>query len=103
MNKSSENERRQTAIMDTKQLIAYIKPISHHTYWKIIAKDPRFPKPIMGGNGAKALHGVEAVDLYLQEAARTGFILPDVPATQDQGSQGLAVLPRQPRRVPSRN
>ncbi len=48
MNKSSENERRQTAIMDTKQLIAYIKPISHHTYWKVMAKDPRFPKPIMG-------------------------------------------------------
>ncbi|MDO9069064.1 MAG: hypothetical protein U0989_02660 [Azonexus sp.] len=66
----------QTAIIDTKQLLAYIKPISHHTYWKVIAKDPRFPKPILGGNGAKALHSVELVDRYLQEVARTGFIQP---------------------------
>lgn len=64
--------------MDTRQLLQYIKPISHHTYWKIIAKDPRFPKPLMGGNGAKALHSVEAVDEYLREVARTGFILPNV-------------------------
>lgn len=66
----------QTAIIDTKQLIAYIKPISHHTYWKVLAKDPRAPKPLMGGNGAKALHSVEAWDAYLREVARTGFIFP---------------------------
>lgn len=66
----------QTAILDTKQLLAYIKPISVKTYWSIVAKDPRFPKPIMGGAGAKALHSRELVDLYLKEVGRTGFIYP---------------------------
>lgn len=70
------NEQRQTAIMDTKQLLSYIKPISHHTYWKVLAKDPRFPKPIMGGNRAKALHSKEQIDRYLEEVARTGFYAP---------------------------
>lgn len=64
----------QTAIVDTKQLLQYIKPISERVYWSLIAKDPRFPKPILGGNGAKALHSVEAVDKYLQEVGRTGFM-----------------------------
>lgn len=76
--------RQQMAIMDTKQLLAYIKPISHHTYWKVMVKDPRFPKPIQGGNGAKALHGVEAVDRYLQEVALTGFF------TLPPGAEGSA-------------
>lgn len=73
----------QTAIINTKQLIAYIKPISHHTYWKVMAKDPRFPKPVMGGNGAKALHSVEAIDAYLREVGRTGFMLPNGAAAND--------------------
>lgn len=68
------NEQRQTAIMNTNQLIDYIKPISKNKYWKVLAKDPRFPKPIMGGNGAKALHSKEQVDRYLEEVARTGFL-----------------------------
>lgn len=59
--------------MDTKQLLAYIKPISERLYWSVLTKDPRFPKPLIGGNGAKALHSVEAVAAYLDEAARTGF------------------------------
>jgi len=66
----------QTAIMDTKQLLAYIKPISERLYWSVLTKDPRFPKPLIGGNGAKALHSVEAVATYLEEAARTGFMAP---------------------------
>ena len=66
----------QTAILDTKQLLAYIKPISEHTYWSVLAKDPRFPKPILGGNGAKALHSREKIDAYLAEVARTGFMAP---------------------------
>lgn len=66
--------RQQAAIMNTKQLLAYIKPLSHHTYWKVMAKDPRFPKPIMGGAGSKALHSVELIDAYLREVARTGFL-----------------------------
>lgn len=77
MNINQEKPRQQTVIIDTKQLLAYIKPISHHLYWKVLAKDPRWPKPIAGGNGAKALHSVEAVDRYLAEAARTGFFRPD--------------------------
>ena len=78
-------EPKQTAIMDTKQLLSYIKPISHHTYWKVIAKDPRFPKPIMGGNGAKALHSREHIDRYLEQVARDGFY---PPAANDEVSGG---------------
>ena len=66
----------QTAIIDTKQLMAYIKPISERLYWSVLTKDPRFPKPVLGGNGAKALHSVEAIDNYLREVARTGFMGP---------------------------
>lgn len=73
---SNRSTIQQTAIMDTKQLLAYIKPISERLYWSVLTKDPRFPKPIIGGNGAKALHSVEAVDAYLREAARTGFMTP---------------------------
>lgn len=74
----SENTHpRQTAIMDTKQVLAYIKPISHHRFWKVVVKDPRFPKPILGGNGAKAIYGREPIDRYLDEVARTGFQNPD--------------------------
>lgn len=71
------NNPQQTSIIDTKQLLAYIKPISHRLYWTVLAKDPRWPKPLTGGNGAKALHSIEAVDRYLAEAARTGFFKPD--------------------------
>lgn len=67
----------QTAILDTKQLLQFIKPISERTYWSVIAKDPRFPKPIMGGNGKKALHSREAVENYLKILARDGFISPE--------------------------
>ncbi|MBS1188944.1 MAG: hypothetical protein H6R10_736 [Rhodocyclaceae bacterium] len=67
----------QKAILDTKQLLSYIKPISHRLYWNVLAKDPRFPKPVIGGNGAKALHSREAIDRFLEEAARTGFQKPD--------------------------
>lgn len=63
----------QNEILDTKQLLQYIKPISHHTYWKVMAKDPRFPKPIIGGNGAKALHSRTKIDEYLRQVAITGF------------------------------
>lgn len=73
---SNKSTFQQTAIMDTRQLLAYIKPISERLYWSVVAKDPRFPKPVIGGNGAKALHSVEAVDAYLREAARTGFMAP---------------------------
>lgn len=67
----------QDAILDTKQVLAYIKPISHHRFWNVVVKDPRFPKPILGGNGAKAIYGREAIDDYLKEVARTGFQNPD--------------------------
>lgn len=67
----------QTEILNTKQLLEFIKPISQRTYWKVIAKDPRFPKPLVGGNGRKALHSRCAVEEYLKELARTGFIYPD--------------------------
>lgn len=66
----------QTAILDTRQLLEFIKPISERVYWTIVAKDPRFPKPLMGGKGRKALHSREAVEKYLIEVARTGFINP---------------------------
>ena len=65
---------RQTKIFNTEQLLAYIKPISENTYWNVMKKDPRFPKPIMGGNGAKALHSRELIDRYLEEVGRTGFM-----------------------------
>lgn len=71
------NNARQTSIIDTKQLISYLKPISEGLYYKVLTKDPRWPKPVVGGNGAKALHSVEAIDRYLAEAARTGFLKPD--------------------------
>lgn len=69
--------RRQTAILDTKGLLQYIKPISERLYWNVLTKDPRFPKPVIGGNGAKALHSRESIDRFLEEAARTGFMKPD--------------------------
>lgn len=68
---------RQTEILDTKQLLDFIKPISEKVYWSIIAKDPRFPKPIMGGQGRKALHSRQAVEDYLKVLARDGFNQPD--------------------------
>lgn len=77
---------RQSAILNTKQLLEFIKPISVHSYWNLLAKDPRFPKPVMGGNGAKALHSTEAVDNYLREAARTGFMRPDGTFSGSAGS-----------------
>lgn len=64
---------RQTEILDTKQLLDFIKPLSERIYWSVIAKDPRFPKPIVGGKGRKALHSRSAVENYLKEVARTGF------------------------------
>lgn len=67
----------QTSILDTKQLLAFIKPISERLYWSVLAKDPRFPAPVVGGNGRKALHSSAAVRSYLDEASRTGFMLPD--------------------------
>lgn len=72
----------QTAIMNTKQLLTYIKPISERMYWTVLAKDPRFPKPLSGGNGRKALHSVSAIDAYLEEVAKTGFIRQDQPAAE---------------------
>lgn len=77
MNINHEKPRQQTAIIDTKQLISYLKPISEGLYYKVLTKDPRWPKPVVGGNGTKALHSVEAIDRYLAEAARTGFFRPD--------------------------
>lgn len=71
----------QTAILDTKQLLMFIKPISERTYWNIVAKDPRFPKPLKGGHGRKALHSRIAVENYLNEVARTGFIFPGAEAS----------------------
>ena len=67
----------QFEILDTKQLLEFIKPISERIYWSVIAKDPRFPKPLMGGNGRKALHSRQAVEDYLKILARDGFIQPD--------------------------
>lgn len=67
---------RQTAILDTRQLLEFIKPISERIYWSVVAKDPRFPKPIMGGDGRKALHSRERVESYLVEVGRTGFMSP---------------------------
>lgn len=67
---------RQTSILDTKQLLEYIRPISERVYWSVLTKDPRFPKPVMGGNGCKALHSREKIDDYLAEVGRTGFIGP---------------------------
>lgn len=76
MNTTMTKNIQQTAIVDTKQLLLYIKPISERMYWTVLAKDPRFPKPLAGGKGCKALHSVEAIDNYLREVARTGFIQP---------------------------
>ena len=67
---------KQQAILDTKQLLQFIKPISERLYWSVLTKDPRFPKPLMGGNGRKALHSREAVENYLHEVARSGFMPP---------------------------
>lgn len=68
---------RQTALLDTKQVLQYIKPLSHHTYWNVMKKDPRWPKPVQGGNGSKEVYGRAAIDLYLEEVARTGFMSPE--------------------------
>lgn len=73
----------QTAILDTNQLIAYIKPISKRIYWSVMTKDPRFPKPVIGGNGVKALHSREKIDDYLAEVGRTGFMAPDHSEVRD--------------------
>ena len=67
----------QNVIADTNQLLAYIKPISHQIYWKVLKKDPRAPKPVLGGDGCKAFHSLPAWDEYLNEVARTGFMAPD--------------------------
>lgn len=73
-----ENTARQQVLADTKTLLQFIKPISVHTFWHVVAKDPRFPKPVIGGGqGAKALHSLPAVSAYLEEVARTGFMGPD--------------------------
>ena len=84
----------QKAIVDTKQLIQYIKPISVHDYWHAVVKDPRFPAPVVGGNGSKALHSLSAIDAFLEEAARTGFLTPEgkpyVRKSARQSAQGRA-------------
>ena len=77
---------RQSAILNTKQLLEFIKPIGIGMYWAVLHKDPRFPKPVIGGNGSKALHSTEAVEKYLQEAARTGFMRPDGSPVNSEGS-----------------
>ena len=77
METTPAKELRQTAILDTKQLLEYIKPIGVNTYWNVMAKDPRFPAPIMGGNGSKALHSREKIDRFLEEVGRTGFMAPE--------------------------
>lgn len=74
---TGKNMNQQFEILDTKQLLEFIKPISERIYWSVIAKDPRFPKPLMGGNGRKALHSRQAVEEYLKILARDGFIQPD--------------------------
>ena len=77
MTTQSAKASRQSAIIGTNEVIQYIKPIGVHTFWHVLKHDPRFPAPVLGGNGGKALYAIEQVDAYLREAGRTGFYGPD--------------------------
>lgn len=60
--------------LNTEAVLARFRPIGRSRASKIIQKDPRFPRPLLGGRpGSKAIYSRQAVDAYFDLAAREGF------------------------------
>lgn len=50
--------------LTSKEVRAFIKPLPDHLFWRF-KKDPRFPKPFLGGNGGRNIYLKADIEAFL--------------------------------------
>lgn len=63
-------------------------PYGKTHFFKVVRKDPRYPKPIAGAG--KQFRSVEAIEIYWREVAKTGFQKPDGSFYDNNDERGVA-------------
>lgn len=84
---ATKQDRKNQHFASTDEVLSMFSPLGVHAARRLIANDPRFPAPVLGGHGpgSRAIYSLHQVESYLAQVHRDGFP-PEVAAAVKEGA-----------------